>query len=135
MDKYFDHECVKVILDREREAIRLKWKGKVPLDIYKEALITCSNLMIKEGIYKILVDQREIEILSDTAQKWLYREWFPKLIDTIGSNIKMAIIPSPITFRDISSKSIAKKLADKFHDMKIEYYQSERRAFEFLKDQ
>jgi len=98
MDKYFDHESVKVILDREREAIRLKWKGKVPLEIYKEALITCSDLMIKEGIHKILVDQREIEILSETAQKWLYREWFPKLIDTSAPILKWQLSPPPLPF-------------------------------------
>jgi len=135
MEIYFDHQGVKLMLDRERKVVRLKWKGKVPLEIYQEALLACKSLMVQEGIQKILVDQREIEILSEKAQKWLYREWFPELIQTIGSNIKMAIIPSPITFRDISSKSIAKRLADKYHDMKIEYYQTEKRAFEFLKDQ
>ena len=128
----YEHEQVKLIYSQQNGLVKITWKGKISLEIYQEALNSCLELMKNHQIRRLLVDQREVQPLSEAAQKWLYKVWFPELIMQVGANIRLAILPSPSTFRDISSKSIAKRLADKHHEMKIEYLPTERRCMEFL---
>lgn len=132
MEIIYEQPLVKIFHDMDRECVRFVWKGKIPMEAYQEALNFGLEFLSKKQIKRILVDQREIQPLTDAQQKWLYKTWFPSLFERLGENIRMAIIPSPITFRTISSKSIAKKLIDKHHDMKIEYHTTEKMANEFL---
>jgi hypothetical protein len=132
MQIIYEQPLVKIIYDEDRECMRFVWKGKIPMDLYQDALNVGLEYMAAHQIKRILVDQREIQPLTDAQQKWLYKTWFPVLFDRLGEDIRMAIIPSPITFRTISSKSIAKKLIDKHHDMRIEYHVTEKMANEFL---
>jgi len=132
MQVIYEKPQVKLFHDEERQLVRITWYGKIPLEVYQEALGFCLEYMADHKIRRILVDQREIQPLSEQAQKWLYKTWFPLLFESVGSDIRMAIIPSPITFRNISSKSIAKKLIDKHHDLKIEYHVTEKMAHKFL---
>lgn len=132
MQIIYEQALVKIFHDVDRESVRFVWKGKIPMETYQEALNFGLKYMADHQIKRILVDQREIQPLTDAQQKWLYKTWFPVLFESLGENIRMAIIPSPITFRTISSKSIAKKLIDKHHDMKIEYHPTEKMANEFL---
>lgn len=132
MELLFEHDQVKLNFNPEKHLIKINWKGKISLQIYQQALNMTLEVMKNRQVRRILVDQREIKPLDETAQKWLYRQWFPNLIGELGPKIRLAIIPSPITFRNISSKSIAKRLSDKHHDMKIEYFTTEKPAVEFL---
>ncbi|UJP64561.1 hypothetical protein [Mongoliitalea daihaiensis] len=132
MQIIFEQPLVKIFHDEDRESIRFVWKGKIPMDIYQEALNFGLDYMIQHDIKRIFVDQREIQPLTDAQQKWLYKVWFPVLFERLGENIRMAILPSAVTFRAISSKSIAKKLIDKHHKMKIEYHPTEKLANDFL---
>lgn len=132
METIYENQFVKLDFDQDKAVIKIIWRGKIPFDIYKEALNFCLDFMTTQGLGQILVDQRSIQPLDEQAQKWLYKTWFPKLFEHMGTNISMAILPSPITFRNISSKSIAKKLIDKHHDLRIEYFNSEKLAYAFF---
>lgn len=134
MDILYAKNVVEILLNKEHSYLRINWEGKVAKQDYIDALEFCIQYLQERDINKILVDQRQILPLTPDEQAWLVRSWFPRFLDPIGGRAYLAIISSQMTFRDLSSKSIAKRLLDKYHDLTIQYFSAETPAIKFIEN-
>lgn len=134
MEVIFDKEFLTIFLCSEHGYLRLDWRGRIAKDDYVDALEFCMKASRDHQINKILVDQRQILPLTPDEQNWLAKNWFPRFLDPLNGEAIISIISSPVTFRDLSSKSIAKRLADKYDSLKIRYFAEEAHAVQFIEN-
>jgi hypothetical protein len=134
MELLYGKPQVKLWFYPEHNYLRINWKGKIAKSDYVEALEFCMQQSNAKNTSKILVDQREILPLTPDEQTWLVRSWFPRFLDPIEGKAHIGIISSQMTFRDLSSKSIAKRLLDKYHKLSIRYFTEENPALKFIEN-
>ena len=132
MEAIYEKDVVSIYFYPEDNYLRLNWRGKVAKQDYVDALEFCMETLHKNQMHKILVDQRQILPLTPDEQSWLVKSWFPRFLDPLEGKAVIVIISSLMTFRDLSSKSIAKRLVDKYEKLSIRYFVEESAAKAFI---
>ncbi|WP_296622414.1 hypothetical protein [Marivirga sp.] len=77
-----DKDYAEVTYFPDQEMARIKWKGNVSIDQYKEAFLTVYDHAIAGNIVKrFYSDTREQGVVGPENRKWFEKEMLPKAIE------------------------------------------------------
>lgn len=124
IDKPEGHEFIRIIWDVNKLEATPE---------YMEVMEKIIELLQKLGIQNILVDQRKIMQTGKNAVQYTAKQWFPKFLDLKGGKGNIIIISSPSTFRNITSKSVSKRMLMKHSQLVIRHCETESKAVEYMK--
>ena len=87
MENLFEHSQVDLYWNKANHYLRLEWRDRVDLEVYKSALLKCLEMVEKHQVVCFLVDQRALEFVGSEAQAWLSIRWFPMLEQIVNENV------------------------------------------------
>lgn len=129
----FEHENVSISYEADQDQIQLVWRGKPTLEIYKNALNHCYQLVAQHHCHKFLIDQRQLEYVGAEAQAWLSVTWVPRVKALLTKDIYFAIISSERLFAKIASNIVAERLTSMNQgQVNIRYFEKKEDALTFL---
>ena len=135
MEKLFEHSQVDLYWNKANHYLRLEWRDRVDLEVYKSALLKCLEMVEKHQVVCFLVDQRALEFVGSEAQAWLSIRWFPMLEQIVNENVYMAILPSKSLFVRLASQTVSQRLKNTTFYSITKYFDNESLAIDWLTTQ
>ena len=132
MEKLFEHPQVDLYWNKTDGYLRLDWRDRVALDVYKDALSKCLEMVEQYQIVRFLIDQRALEYVGSEAQAWLSVKWFPALEQLVSENVYMAILPSKSLFVRLASQTVSQRLKNTTFYSITKYFDDESLAIDWL---
>lgn len=132
MEVIFQHPNVTVSFNEEKGYLRLDWRENPPIDVYKEALMSCLPIIEAHQLHDFLIDQSALNFVGSEAQAWLSVVWFGKLDKILKKDIHFAIIASKKLFVTLASKVVAKRIDNSHKNYTIQYFDDENIALDWL---
>ena len=134
-DLLYVRDYVEIEYKEEINSIRLDWDGFVSTKEFIEAMEIALENFIEKSAISFLVNQERRKILPPDASEWFINTWFPKLLKSVGTDIKVAVVVSHNLFGKISVQKNISTLENKNERiMPYKYFDTEEEAYEWLKE-
>ncbi|HAS44105.1 MAG TPA: hypothetical protein DCS93_26745 [Microscillaceae bacterium] len=132
MEKLFEHSQVDLYWNKTENYLRLDWRDRVELEVYKNALLKSLEVVEQHQVVRFLIDQRVLEYVGSEAQAWLSVKWFPALEQLVSENVYMAILPSKSLFVRLASQTVSQRLKNTTFYSITKYFDNEALALDWL---
>jgi len=132
MEKLFEHSQVDLYWNKTENYLRLDWRDRVELEVYKNALLKSLEVVEQHQVVRFLIDQRALEYVGSEAQAWLSVKWFPALEQLVSENVYMAILPSKSLFVRLASQTVSQRLKNTTFYSITKYFDNEALALDWL---
>jgi hypothetical protein len=128
---HLEKDYVVIEYDGSLDAAKLRWRGFVDGEKFREALNEGLVLVEQESADNWFADLRELETVAEEDQQWSNEEWFPRAIDAGLKN--MAIVQPESVVAEMSVDNIIQEVDGA--DLVTHYFDDPDDAREWLAGQ
>ena len=128
--KLYEDDLVLVSLNQDINAIEYAWKTFVKFDDYIKILEKIYQFTKEHGCKKNLIDMREMRVIPDDVQKWVVKNWLPKMMQ-IGMKT-VALVNTKSMIAKMSLKKLEQRVPLKEGDFTNAFFDDIEEARKWL---
>lgn len=94
------------------KVLELIYHAYTPFENFKDLMDKFLTIAKDCGYKKWFFDQRQITVLAPATIDWIMQDWYPRSIELLGSERKIAVVHSKDVFAKVSSENVVSQILE-----------------------